>query len=249
MFGRARADDGYINPLSLGNMGLWLDMADATTRFKDQAGTVLASADTDPIMRWNDKSGSARHATQANAAKALTLKLGQLNGLPGALFDGVDDYLQFDIALAAADMQTSTVYIVTSGVPSTVGTQYAYLGLDVGVDFGAYYLRSKERKTNIVKAGIADIATATAAIDPAGSLETAMYDSSGNYLFELNGVANGSGTSLHSFTDPTTYLGAHLGTVEMMSGLMYEVMVYTGVEHTADQRAMVAAYAINKWGL
>lgn len=61
---------------------LWLDAADAST-------ITIATG----VSQWNDKSGNARNATQATAAKQPTYSATGLNNLPTIIFDGSNDFL------------------------------------------------------------------------------------------------------------------------------------------------------------
>jgi len=62
---------------------LWLDAADAST--------ITLNGST--VSEWMDKSGNARHATQATAANQPTYTLNGLGGKPVLTFDGVNDFL------------------------------------------------------------------------------------------------------------------------------------------------------------
>jgi len=56
-----------FTPRSIPGLALWLDASDAATLFQDAAATTPATATSDPVGAWLDKSGNARHATQATA--------------------------------------------------------------------------------------------------------------------------------------------------------------------------------------
>jgi hypothetical protein len=65
-------------PAQLSGLALWLDAADA--------GTITLNGST--VSQWNDKSGNARHVSQATGANQPTRTLNGLNGLPVVTFDG-----------------------------------------------------------------------------------------------------------------------------------------------------------------
>lgn len=46
-----------FDPTSISGCTLWLDGADKNTTFQDVAGTTPATSSTNPVSRWNDKSG------------------------------------------------------------------------------------------------------------------------------------------------------------------------------------------------
>lgn len=62
---------------------LWLDAADEITFTKDG----------EAISQWNDKSGNARHVTQATPANQPLYKTNTVNSLASVLFDGSNDVL------------------------------------------------------------------------------------------------------------------------------------------------------------
>lgn len=88
-------DVQVFSPGLLPGLQLWLDANDSATLFQDSAGSTPALSDGDPIGRWADKSGNARHATQSDGTKKLALRTALQNGLNVSQFDGVNDYLDF----------------------------------------------------------------------------------------------------------------------------------------------------------
>lgn len=69
-------------PTDLAGLTQWLD-----------AGRMFGLAPGASVACWRDVSGNARDYAQATTAKRPTLQANIKNGLPGVLFDGVDDYL------------------------------------------------------------------------------------------------------------------------------------------------------------
>lgn len=69
------------------------------TWFKADAGVLEAisgsdaAEDGDTVERWEDQSGNGRHADQATSSKRPIYHTNVLNGLPGVIADGVDDWL------------------------------------------------------------------------------------------------------------------------------------------------------------
>lgn len=68
--------DQYITTLA---PALWLD--DTTNLWQNSNGTTPAIANADPIGRWDDRSGNAKHVSQAGATNRPTLALAAINGL------------------------------------------------------------------------------------------------------------------------------------------------------------------------
>ena len=77
-----------FDPRSLASLSLWLDSSDATTLFQDSAGTTAATADSNPVGRWSDKSGNSRHATMATDANRPVISSTRVNGRVAVGFSG-----------------------------------------------------------------------------------------------------------------------------------------------------------------
>lgn len=69
-------------PTSIADLAMWLDASDASTISLDGSNNV---------EEWRDKSGNARHATQANATLRPSYPSNVQNGLSGVLIDSTDD--------------------------------------------------------------------------------------------------------------------------------------------------------------
>ncbi len=113
-----------------GQQGAWFDPSDLSTLFQDSAGTILATADGDPVGRVLDKSGNGRHLVQdINAARPILRHSGGGTWLE---FDGVDDRMAF------AEMLNTGTATAILGLWRTTGTSTASI-LGTGA---AGYLRS-----------------------------------------------------------------------------------------------------------
>lgn len=87
---RRRGGGAPAYPLSLSPF-IWFDPSDMSTLFQDTGGTTAVTADGQSVARINDKSGNARHATQATSTKRPVFR--DSGGLRWLEFDGVDDFL------------------------------------------------------------------------------------------------------------------------------------------------------------
>lgn len=114
---------------------LWLDAADNATVFSD-AGVTQAIAGVSTVQQWNDKSGNARHATQASSAKRPNYTNNVSNNKPGIMFNGnVNGHVLTSLlpssvftgvsrctfALVYSPLSTST----NRGIASIADTQYS----------------------------------------------------------------------------------------------------------------------------
>ncbi len=72
------------------DLAMWL-----TARADTYQNVALdpATADSDPVGRWLDQSGNGRNASSLMDGNRPLLKLNQIDGQPGVLADGTDDYL------------------------------------------------------------------------------------------------------------------------------------------------------------
>lgn len=106
---RRRAAAPFV-PTSISGLMAWYK-ADAGT-FQDSAGSTPATADSDPIGRWADQSGNARHITQTTSTKRPLLKTAISGGYPAVRTDGVDDWLSGSWSNVA-----QPITIVFCGIP------------------------------------------------------------------------------------------------------------------------------------
>lgn len=105
---------GVFNPLSL-SPALWLDASDAATLL--DAGGLAADAD-EAIATWSDKSGNARHATQATSGSRPTLKAAVKNSRGVVRFDGASDFMTQSYKSIFRNVSGTTVFIVAKPTSS-----------------------------------------------------------------------------------------------------------------------------------
>ena len=121
LFGKQAAGGGSgggsdFDPATLfasGEKGVWFDVADLSSIFQDEAGSIPAAVDS-PVGRVNDKSGNGHHAVQATAAKRPVLR--HAGGIYWLEFDGAGDALATaNLSLAAHVSATTLVGFRPSG--------------------------------------------------------------------------------------------------------------------------------------
>ena len=104
----------FDNPTSITGLQLWLDASDSGTLYNATSGGSLVAADGS-VARWEDKSGNARHATQATSGSRPTRKASVQGGNDLLRFDGSDDFLSIASSTAAFNFLhdgDSTVFAV-----------------------------------------------------------------------------------------------------------------------------------------
>lgn len=100
----------YFTPSNIAT-ALWLDASDVST----------ITSSVGAVSQWNDKSGNARHATQATGTSQAITNSRSLNGLNVLDFDGTDDLMDLPV-LGLTD--GCSAYIVFE----TDDTSYSLLG-------------------------------------------------------------------------------------------------------------------------
>jgi hypothetical protein len=71
---------GLTDPRKIAGLEAWYDASDLSTLWQNSNGTTAATALDDPVGRWSDKSGNARHVTQTTNARRPLLKPASRNG-------------------------------------------------------------------------------------------------------------------------------------------------------------------------
>lgn len=233
-----------FTPLSLAP-ALWLDASVASSLFQNSNGTTPATADADPVGYWGDKSGNARHVTQATGTKRPVVKTGAngKNGLPIVKFDGTDDHLS--LATSGLPIQTSPRWAFM------VGKWIAYAGFAFMWEAGADYAMGLTTNGNI------------------RAYLQAYYSSSGlSVLIDvwhcLGGSYGGSALSLYrngsaasnnpiTVANPTTTPAGTLwvgsfNTVSVANIEIAELIIGSGTLSAANVTALTN-YANAKWGV
>jgi hypothetical protein len=82
-----------FTPRSIPGLALWLDASDGATLFQNSDGTVPATASSDPVGYWGDKSGTSRNVVQSIGNNRPLFKTGIVNGRSVLRFDGSNDIL------------------------------------------------------------------------------------------------------------------------------------------------------------
>jgi hypothetical protein len=235
---------------------LWLDASDALTLFDATSGGSLVAADG-AVARWQDKSGNARHATQATSGSRPIRKTALVNGLDAITFDGTNDHLllpassvafggsDFDLLVVArsrapAGAQGFFVIQDNSG-PSTIILRASVIG---------NFLRFSFRTTGTAATDINDATEYSSnALTVFGVRRT-----SSTITATKNGSAFGSSALSGSFsvTSSTPVVGAYLDTegtsAWFLNGEICEIIAYNPGLSSANL-SVVQSYLLAKWGI
>jgi hypothetical protein len=236
-------------------LALWLDAEDAAS--------ITLNGST--VSQWNDKSGNARHVSQATAANQPTRTLNGLNGKPVLTFDGADWLFNANPGALLRNVAGGTVAAVMNYTDFTVQRIpiAAMNGLGAGVRLA----------TILQAAGTLNIAARRLDADGASTVSTPPTYTNGTNLIQVgvarysagaldqfvNGSAAGTGTlpssGNSSDTDSGTLIiggtstddGVTLNANQML-GFVGEV-VYTNTALSTADRERLEGYFAWKWGI
>jgi len=241
-FLRAATGKALWTPAQI-NTALWLDAADAAT--------VTASGGA--ISEWRDRSGNARHATQATTANMPTYTIAGQNGLNTIIFDGNNDWMAIpDTTNPSSANGTFAVCKPTHG-----GTSGQIIGRTY--NWGSWYLTSSTFGTaaryNIGRTGVDEAnATVTGLTNSTNKILSGTYNNA-NVSLSVNG-----GTAVNTAYTPNpiynandlSAIGAARATGNTVAGLfagpMYEIIVVHSAPST-DTIQKIEGYMAHKWGL
>jgi len=219
---------------------LWLDAGDANT----------ITLNGSNVSQWNDKSGNARHATQATANQRPTYTSNSQNGY------GI-------ISFGQSNLDISSTTPITSG-NSNFGFFVAYKP-KIASGYGTIFANYSAGNFQLLFATSIPYATpwglynaASLDLDPGSYTQNentiiSCVRTSGSFVGYTNGttkntVANIASVYAGANTASVWTLGANTNNTE--AGLMdlYELIVIDGTVST-DTRQRIEGYLAHKWGL
>jgi hypothetical protein len=239
--GSGGAAGGGGEPPTLENIQVWYDGQDAETLWSDTAGTTPLT-DGGTAARWDDKSGNARHVTQATSTKRpiWTEATGYVT------FDGTDDCLDINGPSIAMPL---TMYFVMMRTAGGVGAQRHAFDSDQSIanERVRIYKGASEWTESNYNAGNIN----SAAVWPTDTLHV--------FSFTYNGASSTIHRNGTLVSGVTTIAGTgnvkllRIGDVRGAGGLAFfgsinEALIYTGVHDQATREAF-EAYLIAKWGI
>jgi hypothetical protein len=239
-------------PTTLANLALWLDatsgLYDATT------GGAAVTANGAYIARWEDRSGNARHFSQATVNSRPTLATAGLNSKATIFFDGTDDFLD---ATYSRPYAAQTLFLVVR-----VDLAKAQIGIfaesQAAASDQSLYLPAVAGPTSI---GSTTDGSATRRSASAYTLATyylATFTHSGttiaNYLNGVAAVAEGDTFPGGTYNVARARLGGRINSNGTnvsgvnLQGSIGEVIAYDRLL-TTSERDTVHAYLSTKWGI
>jgi hypothetical protein len=114
-----------FSPASISNLAFWVDAADASTLTLDGSNNV---------EEWRDKSGAARHLTQATTTLRPAYVTGALNGNPVVRIDGIDDVMLSPTQTAATWYGSGTQQITWMAIFALVAQNPSQNNIAMGLN-------------------------------------------------------------------------------------------------------------------
>lgn len=198
---------------------------------------ALSLSDTDPISSWADSSGNGHTLTQATGSKQAVYNTNQLNGLPGATFDGAD-LMTITDPFASVPLSIFAVLKGSGGFRTIIGGNTG--AVQWRIDDGS--------RMQLLKSGMALIGTSTTALNSSTFYILDVHYSTPNLSFFVDGAADGTASSAQTIVDLVTNVGSSFNEGERFSGVLCELIYYDNVLSGGDQD-VVRTYLSDKWGI
>lgn len=214
---------------------LWLDAADDDM--------IILNGAT--VSQWNDKSGFARHATQATATAQPTATAAGLNGKRVLTFDGSTDVMNVNLDFLAG--VSHSAFVVTK--PTVYSNIYGAANPSAGAN--SLHVGFSNATTYRMNFWSNDFGPAVGASFHAGSanvLNFAWTTGVGKQIF-ANGTSQGTNTNAGNIG--TMSGGGRIGRTTghaFFGGDIAEFVAITGSLNQADRESM-EGYLAHKWGI
>lgn len=230
-------------PASLANLFAWYDTSDYST-ITESGGAV---------SQWNDKSGNARHISQATAANKPTYSATALAGTqPGFTYDGGDWLENLSISLTAATLIHAWAVIRPTGTKSN--NRVVAFAQAAGFDYSGGYIPIIRNSTGDTWASYnAAFGTSSVTVNADNTAVVgAVRTNSTNYFMIKNGTES-STVALGFPSAAQTRLGIGaampIGGGGQFRGVISEVIIVAGATPSSGERAAIQSYLAAKWTL
>lgn len=235
-----------FNPLSL-SPALWLDASDTTTLYAATTGGSLVAPDG-TVARWEDKSGNARHATQATAANRPLRKTSVANSKDALLYDSTDKLVcslalnaNFTVIIAGRRNSGTNACGFVGNLQNTGNVDGIIIShFDTGSNnnCAAALMRVSNTGTNTSRVNVGN-----------ASFVASVLVQSTSYTGWINGTNESTITAVYSGRDTSLTIGSPRtgATSESPVGNIFEVLVFPTALSAANRQA-VESYLRTKWG-
>lgn len=222
------------------------------------AGADIPGTNGAAISSWPDSSGNGLNATAAGAQRPTKQSASTINGKPAAAFDNTQQQF-FDLPTGFADFTAGLELYIVHAPVDDFAQGLALLGLsNNAIDSAFTFLidTSNDATGMIALQPGATILAATGVQPyapcilncriPAGAAGSAV---TGNVLLNGSSIASGAFVVPNNTARNLNFVGNDaIPGVDKYEGLIAEVILYA-TTLTAPQRAQVAAYLFNRYGI
>jgi hypothetical protein len=247
-----------FNPLSL-SPALWLDASDSNTLYDATTGGALVGAGG-TVARWEDKSGNARHATQATLANQPLRTAAAQGGKDALTFDGVNDFMATP---AFGGTQDCTYFLVTASKNATQNKVFAaHANNYANPPLGANYVAVNAARLETAQNGASGTTKFTSKLAASQNLQNNIFrivgvqltSTNAGHIQRVNGAAH---TTTNAYPqDPGVFtkaaqsfgVGAYNGGSYQCHCDIAELIYFTKLL-TASERQAVERYLAQKWNI
>lgn len=191
----------------------------------------------------NDSSGNGLNGSPTN----VTMSLGQNGQSDGAYTFGGNGTTSV-ISLPVSTLLNGAVFTMSAWIKpenAIAGTIIGSATNDSGPQF-RFSSGASSRALELLKQNIASMGSSTTLVPlSTWTFVTVTYNSSGQFVYYINGVASGSGTSLQTFTFSNYQIGRKYTTTasEVFNGSIDDVRIYNRVLSQSDMSTLYTAGA------
>ncbi|MBN1207271.1 MAG: right-handed parallel beta-helix repeat-containing protein [Myxococcaceae bacterium] len=217
-------------------------------------GDVGVNLNGSTVSQWLDQSGNARHATQASASSQPTYLSADIHGMPALRFDGLNDFLTFNLPVNNLTGMTLFLVSAATGDPTggSVHAQSAAIFWNETASWGTVYLSPFQSRVQwrfgTTQYGNWPTYVRPTSIWNAYSLTVSQKDGAVDSLY-VNGTLvqreSGKLTMIAGCRDVGN-LGRGYNDNTYFPGKIAEVLVYNRALNDSE-RAQVEAYLKNKY--
>jgi hypothetical protein len=228
------------SPLSLGAaLQGWYDAGDPATLWADTAGTTPAG-DIVGVARWDDKSGLARHLTQAGATARPTR---DASFTPSVLSTDGGDKIASS-AFTAVSQPYSWVVVSDNLVNSSIFFDNGSAGTRNLAQRGASSSTTVQifAGATLMATGVPDLNTRRGFLFEFNGANSKIFVHDGSTLTQFGATGNAGTNTLASIS-----LFGNAGSL-LTASATSEFFAFSGIASAGD-RTSIATYIKNKWGL
>jgi len=246
-----------FSPLDIAGLNLWFDFGDTSTLFKDQAGTIPATANNDEIQRVNDLSGNNRFCNSKLYANWPKLNTNYINGRSVANFRGLNWGDGSRTAMRQTDVPLNNafthfyVYTLVGAGPSNGGNTAISIFNKSPVQIAQSQHGNSWNLRSSANVNVSATTTNSGLVQAGVRVET--FDGTTGQCYVNTNVSGPLVATGNALTPGGTMAAAVPTTMDWNgngdgSVILCEVLLYDS-SLSAGDRNLVANYLMNKWNI